>query len=294
MRKEKRRMGIQLLAGVLALAALAACLLLPQTLLRAGARQRFGTVQEADTAYYSREMASYTGELDLYRKLLLFTGVWESEMILEAAGTLPMLTAEAEEALSGPDEPAEWQQQLLAMCGQGLSWGKDWVELLRRDASGTNRYWSAHCSAPPVLKVYQCRDTKLDKYRFWLAEITAWSDEGQEEENFQFILLDMESMEALALRERIYEEREIYFPEPSTGAFGYFGREWFRDNQELERADFLPVPELLQAQEIRRVYGQWVRKQEDTEEEVWLVEQVDEKGRLYFLAIPPEQDDTGA
>ncbi len=59
---------------------------LPGPLLRLHGNRWVGQVQEADTAYYSREMASYTGELDLYRNLLLFTGVWESEIILEAEG----------------------------------------------------------------------------------------------------------------------------------------------------------------------------------------------------------------
>ncbi len=77
-----RRIGWYVLAACAAVLAVA----LPGPLLRLHGDRWVGQVQEADTAYYSRQLEAYTGELDLYRKLLLLSGRWEAERTLVDQG----------------------------------------------------------------------------------------------------------------------------------------------------------------------------------------------------------------
>ncbi len=292
MRKEKQKMGIQLLAAVLALAALAACLLLPPLMLQTGARQRFGTVQEADTAYYSREMASYTGELDLYRKLLLLTGVWESETILEAEGELEVLEAEA---LDSGENPEEWQRLLQEMLAQGTGLEDALNHIFWNFTAydpGSGLY--LNYTQPLSVKLYQCRDTKLDKYRFWLADLTAFLSLDGEEAHEPFrILLDLESWSVLALRVPVTQERaarsqHIFFPASMRQG----------DATALETVNipvtpdaFFPSPAWWETPENFAVYGQEISGQwkGEEEEKIYQVTQDDSEGLMLFLVIPPEE-----
>ena len=111
-----------------ALAACAAVLavVLPGPLLRLHGDRWVGQVQEADTAYYSRQLESYTGELDLYRKLLLLSGRWEAERTLVDQGNpWPEWSAETVET-----DAAGGQQEGLP---ESEAWREAWGP--RRDTA---------------------------------------------------------------------------------------------------------------------------------------------------------------
>ena len=147
----------------------AACLILPENLLQAWDQERLGAVREADTEYYSREMAAYTGELNLYRKLLLMQGVWKSEKRFITEGTylkyefvddsnIPMDSLNQTQAGAVLNETIMQIQDVLIRSG---------VEI--RDTDG-------------VVKIYEYQDTELGKYRFSVADLnmTMWMSTAAE------------------------------------------------------------------------------------------------------------------
>lgn len=165
MRSEAKRGAAGRTIAALGLTALvlAACLILPENLLQAWDQERLGAVREADTEYYSREMAAYTGELNLYRKLLLMQGVWKSEKRFVTEGTylkyefvddsnIPMDSLNQTQAGAVLNETIMQIQDVLIQSG---------VEI--RDTDG-------------AVKIYEYQDTELGKYRFSVADlnVTMW------------------------------------------------------------------------------------------------------------------------
>lgn len=63
----------------MATAFLAVCLILPGNVLHVWEAKQLGSILEADKEYYSRQMAAYTGDLNLYRKLLMTHHIWKSK-----------------------------------------------------------------------------------------------------------------------------------------------------------------------------------------------------------------------
>ncbi len=287
---------LPLLAGLLAAGALAACLLLPETVLRAGAHQRFGKVQQADTWYASREVASYTGELDLYRKLLLLSGEWESRTVLVGEGDPWLNQSWGQEADSELDASwwAEWEPRWQA------------AEMARMRLHESLRYFGTELSVDfsgHWLAEYQVEDSRLGKYRFsyyiyrFPASLTGagmTAAEGVEED----VLLVLDAETGLILEAEWGPQAVSFFREQDENLFWLWQQLLYANQMVYEELDFsaeedregaYQVP--LRGGEEIPVRERLVSLQEERPGEVygWICQVEEDGGARFYAGLPQEE-----
>lgn len=166
-KKSKGKMFlIYFLVGML----LIGCLIFPKYALRIWGETHMEIVQEADRAYYSRQIAAYTGELDIYRKLLMIWGTWKSEKTPAQQDILDEREAsikEAQENRMKTDERAEnWEfsnfffQEVFDLL----------LTQINESLVSLGRYW--YRDSDPTIKIYEYQDAVLGKYHFYVGETT--------------------------------------------------------------------------------------------------------------------------
>ncbi len=270
--------------------AVALAVALPGALLRFYGERQVGQVQRADNAYFSRQLEAYTGELDLYRKLLLLTGRWKSEKELKAAGTV-WLSSELEEysAAADPDPEQEaWAlrreslTQAVYRTRWALAYGGLEAELIR--SSGE-------------LAEYQIRDAQFGKYEFtvYLCSFSmdvhiSGTPESQNRSCRFTLLLDAETQLILELDQ-----------EGGGGPLEEgMGEYWFwlffsqmnglGEDQPPEEPDVsYQMP--LHPTEEPRVQERWASRQEDRAGEVyaWVYQREDDNVSRFYAGLPQEE-----
>ena len=278
---------------------LAACLILPENLLSAWDQERLGTVREANTEYYSREMAAYTGELDIYRKLLLMQGVWKSEKRFVTEGTYlkygfvdesntPMDTLNQTQAGAFLNETAIQIQDVLIKSG---------VEIHNVDGA---------------VKIYEYRDTELGKYRFSVAdldmtlqistaaEIPYPRDISNEAEASNAVdrkgsircLIDLENGDILAMQLSLEMEesgrKTDWIPTIKEMVF-HDGIDWI--GVEVSEEDWFLEPMGWERSSDFKIYSQnyKLRRESTSTERIYFVIQNDTEGLTFFYSLDKEE-----
>ena len=305
MREKKHGKRAQALVFLLTAAVVAGSLMLPEMVLQAVSRQRIGKIQEADTEYYSREVSSYTGDLNTYRKLLFLHGVWKSELTLEATGALSGVPYQNSGAKTAPEEMIPYWEQAVYLLETKLD--QLYWSLGASDYAMEQGGVLDHTGTPSV-RLYRCQDTVLGKYQFWLADLKIplmdWGIESREP--FR-ILMDLETGLVLSLRiptdaesylwNKVGIENFLYsfYSDQEVEPFGSTWEEmvpfisnFLEPSQNYGDGDF-QAPDLWNEPSSVYEQGAVLWQGTDPGEKLYFVIQNDSEGTLLFFALDPEE-----
>lgn len=308
MREKKQRRGAQIPVFLLAAALVAGCLLLPEMVLQAVSRQRMGTIQEADTEYYSREVSSYTGELDTYRKLLLLHGVWKSELTLEATGSIDGSFYQSPGSQMAAEELEQYWEQASFLAASKA----EQLQLSLEISDYAAEYGVIpQYGGTPSVRLYRCQDTVLGKYQFWLADLKIYLTDWGVDSNEPFrVLVDLETGLVLSLRiptaaeaflwsgggienfvYNFYSDQEV---DPSASTWEemmHFLSGFMKPSQDFGD-EGLKAPDLWNESPSWYEQGAVQWQGTDSGEKLYFVIQSDAKGMLLFFALDPEELET--
>ncbi|WP_434311307.1 hypothetical protein [Hominifimenecus sp. rT4P-3] len=164
----RKSKGKMLLIYFLVGALLISCLILPEYALRVWGETDMEIVQEADRAYYSRQMAAYTGELDIYRKLLMIWGIWKSEKTPAQQDILDEREASIKAAQENRSKTGEWAENWEFSTYFFEEVFQFLLTRINEPLIGLGQYW--YMDSGLTVEIYEYQDAVLGKYRFYVGE----------------------------------------------------------------------------------------------------------------------------
>lgn len=266
---------------------LAVCLFLPGNILHAGEVKQLGSVLEADKEYYSRQMAAYTGDLNLYRKLLMVHHIWKSERKLVAKQSFWFYVSNGD----------------VTDNGEGLenTQIKDAAVLLREVTKNLYYYLEQtgnwHFYPDAKIQIYEYQDSVLEKYRFQTVETVINFTQMESMDSTEIRLVcDPETNTILAIyvgklieetfllangMEIVASYMQYYADTGVENTFPYsLEKSLKKPEQRFSEPDFWEKPDDFQVYE--QYYASWIENSDH--EKIVIVAQDDSEGFKLFLS----------